>query len=99
MASSAVCELPLSCASVVHCGSRLEPWLGPGESAEPGVVQPVGLGHGRPEQGGRRLEVGVVACIEHDGPLGSLGLNGAGDDPVDFIPTDGSLCGDYEAIA
>ncbi|KZV35761.1 hypothetical protein F511_41327 [Dorcoceras hygrometricum] len=25
--------------------------------------------------------------IEHSDPLGSLGLNGAGDDPVDFIPT------------
>ncbi|KZV57181.1 oligopeptide transporter 3-like [Dorcoceras hygrometricum] len=27
--------------------------------------------------------------IEHVGPLGSLGLNGAGDDLADFIPTDG----------
>ncbi|KZV50832.1 hypothetical protein F511_27912 [Dorcoceras hygrometricum] len=27
--------------------------------------------------------------IEHAGPLGSLGLNGTGDDPTDFIPTDG----------
>ncbi|KZV53665.1 hypothetical protein F511_38165 [Dorcoceras hygrometricum] len=27
--------------------------------------------------------------IEHAGPLDSLGLNGAGDDPVDFMPTGG----------
>ncbi|KZV37193.1 hypothetical protein F511_15113 [Dorcoceras hygrometricum] len=27
--------------------------------------------------------------IEHAGSLGSLGLNGASDDPVDFIPPDG----------
>ncbi|KZV44333.1 cucumisin-like [Dorcoceras hygrometricum] len=31
-------------------------------------------------------EIGSIE-IEHVGPLGSLGLNGAGDDPVDFMPT------------
>ncbi|KZV14622.1 hypothetical protein F511_40330 [Dorcoceras hygrometricum] len=27
--------------------------------------------------------------IEHDGPLGSLGLNDAGDPAVDYMPTGG----------
>ncbi|KZV55365.1 hypothetical protein F511_42887 [Dorcoceras hygrometricum] len=27
--------------------------------------------------------------IEHDEPLDSLGLNDAGDDPADFMPTNG----------
>ncbi|KZV28385.1 hypothetical protein F511_28344 [Dorcoceras hygrometricum] len=27
--------------------------------------------------------------IEHAEPLGSLGLNGAGDDPAEYIPTGG----------
>ncbi|KZV55588.1 hypothetical protein F511_12694 [Dorcoceras hygrometricum] len=30
----------------------------------------------------------VIIQIEHAGPLGSLGLNDAGDDSVDFMPTD-----------
>ncbi|KZV23063.1 hypothetical protein F511_08744 [Dorcoceras hygrometricum] len=39
-----------------------------------------------PEEGGREVEV-ARRKIEHTEPLGSLGLNGAGDDPVDFILT------------
>ncbi|KZV53148.1 mediator of RNA polymerase II transcription subunit 23 [Dorcoceras hygrometricum] len=32
---------------------------------------------------------GWTGSIENAEPLGSLGLNGAGDDPLDFIPTGG----------
>ncbi|KZV56157.1 hypothetical protein F511_29670 [Dorcoceras hygrometricum] len=32
---------------------------------------------------------GSAGPIEHAGPLGSLGLNGAEDDPMDFMPIEG----------
>ncbi|KZV43437.1 hypothetical protein F511_30446 [Dorcoceras hygrometricum] len=103
-----------SSTSVAHArlvaGSRVCGWTR-GWSSRRGSV------HGQPEQGGRRLGVGGVACvhgaalgflcigrpvrldrfggfgrtrsIEYAGSLSSLGLNGSGDDPVDFMPIDG----------
>ncbi|KZV18094.1 zinc finger family protein [Dorcoceras hygrometricum] len=46
---------------------------------------------GRSRENGRAKWLLVAAAREeHAEPLGSLGLNGAGDDPVDeFIPTGG----------
>ncbi|KZV20436.1 Flowering time control protein FCA [Dorcoceras hygrometricum] len=46
---------------------------------------------GGPADGARPgvAEAGRTREIEHADPLGSLDLNGAGDDPVDFVPTGG----------
>ncbi|KZV28692.1 flagellar associated protein [Dorcoceras hygrometricum] len=93
MASCVVCELPLPLRLCVRRGSRPWPWPDQVEPAGPGGgpaggVWPWAVGAGRPKG-----EVGVVSweatCIEHAGPFGSLGLNGAGDDPVNFMPIDG----------
>ncbi|KZV31114.1 hypothetical protein F511_30529 [Dorcoceras hygrometricum] len=75
------------------CASCLELWLVHRGPADPGVVLPTGLrpvvvGGGRTKGCGRRRRGEHCMGIEHDEPLASLGLNGAGDDRADeYIPT------------
>ncbi|KZV29238.1 hypothetical protein F511_36991 [Dorcoceras hygrometricum] len=81
----AVCEQPPSSHSCVHQGSRLGPW--------PGQLGSTGPGGGPTDEAPIMVEearrTNGEKLIEHAEPLGSLGLNGAGDGPVDFIPTGG----------
>ncbi|KZV40763.1 cinnamoyl-CoA reductase 1-like [Dorcoceras hygrometricum] len=77
------------CGSSARLRPTLETWLVREEPAGPGG----GPACGALAMGGqsRSCEVEKRRCAlvhEHVGPLGSLGLNGAGYDPVDFVPTD-----------
>ncbi|KZV29094.1 hypothetical protein F511_06589 [Dorcoceras hygrometricum] len=54
------------------------------------VVATLGLGlvcMGRPVRLDQFYGFDQTGSIEYAGHLGTLGLNGAGDDPVDFMPT------------